>query len=165
MPPPPQPMKKSPWDAYREAHHIDGYVEAGHLYKPDFPGRTASRTHVVFKPGEEHLCREDQMGRLVCDYRPINRITEPMAFMMQHAWEMATWMASKLWKSLMDMLSGFNHVATAARAAELLAVQISRGVYCPASMPFGGKNAPAVMQTMVTECFEALIAADLFRAS
>ncbi len=70
---------------------------------------------------------------------------------------MVTWMASKLWKSVMDLLAGFNHVATTERAAELLAVQTSRGLYCPASMPFGGKHAPAVMQTMVSECFDELI--------
>ena len=108
VPPAAQATRLGPGDQRKEWHHLEREMKLGH-YVPataDEPGETASRVHVVPKPGEEKIPEEERMGRLVCDYRKVCEITECEPGVQTNGDKMTMWMASSLWKSLCDLLLG-----------------------------------------------------------
>ncbi len=64
----------------------------------------AARNHVVAK-------KDDPMGRLICDFRPLNRVTIKRPCAVGDCFNKTRTLASKLYKSGLDAWSGFNQLA------------------------------------------------------
>ena len=73
----------------------------------------------------------------MCDYRKICSLTECEPGSATDADTMSYWLAGKLWKSLGDLLWGFNHIVLTRRAAKLLQIATTMGILKPTVLPFG----------------------------
>lgn len=154
LPPPVQPAKLSPNEQRQERHHLLREMKIGHMARPTEPGSTSSQCRPVRKPGDEALPEPEQMGRLVIDYRKTNWATCREAPTTQDAEALLAFLTACLWKSVLDLLWGFNHVILTQRASRLMAVMSSMGLLNPTVLTFGIHNGPTGLQTIVNGVYE-----------
>ena len=64
--------------------------------------------------------------------------------------------------SMLDAVSGFNHVPNTRRARKALAMITLSGVYLPVCLPFGPLNGPEVFQRLMHEIFRARLLKEWF---
>ena len=134
--------------AKKEQHHIKSAMDMGHLItpEPEDIGPWATATHVVFK-------KDSDWGRLICDFRALNKATIPMPISISDVRDQVRNVAQKLWKSLFDALHGFNQISASKSARKLLQIQSSLGLKQWSVMPFGVINGPSVYQNMMQQVF------------
>ena len=99
--------------------------------------------------GKEH-------GRMVVDYRALNRRTERGHFPMPNIWELLRSMSGGRWISAFDLNLGFHHMAVTERAAELLSFTVPQGQYLWNTLPMGPCNGPQTFQSAMTHSFESV---------
>ena len=109
----------------------------GHLRAPTDSQKSewSTRTHVVFK-------KDDEMGRWICDFRPLNAVTRKRPTPIGEVFAKTRLLAGRRWKSGLDAWSGFNQMRASERASRLLQIITSKGVRQWAVRPFGVTNAP-----------------------
>ena len=120
----------------------------GHLRVPTDAQKSewATRTHVVSK-------KDDSMGRWICDFRPLNRVTKKRMTAIGDAFRKTRALASKMWKSGLDAYSGFNQMEASERASRLLQIITSFGVRQWTVLPFGVTNGPPYFQEMMLDLY------------
>ena len=77
---------------------------------------------------------------------------------------MVDFLCRGLWKSLLDLRWGFNHLVLTKRAAELMTIISSLGLLEPTVLNSGIHNGPTAMQTCINGTYEAERAAGNARA-
>jgi len=95
----------SPKEQEKEQYHVDKAMRLGHLKIPTDKQKSnwATRTHVVFK-------KDDPMGRWICDFRPLNRVTVKRPCVVGDVFNKTRALSSKLYKSGLDAWSGLNQL-------------------------------------------------------
>ena len=97
-------------------------------------------------------------GRLVNDYRAINRLLRRMAGRMRNMPQALRELSGGIYKSLLDLLWGFNQLRCTERASKLLTVVTEDGCFEPTVCPFGVHNAPPAFQTVLDYEFDEYVA-------
>ena len=94
--------------------------------------------------------KESKTRRMVGQYMKLNKMTKPHAGFLPNMEEMIENMASKRFKSKLDLRSGFWQVGLTERARDLTAFTIPNGrVFRWNCMPFGLQGAPGIFQEMM----------------
>ncbi|QRW10290.1 Retrotransposable element Tf2 protein [Ceratobasidium sp. AG-Ba] len=101
--------------------------------------------------------RKDGSLRLVTDYRKINNITIPDQFPMPLQVELVDQVKNAKIYSKLDLRWGFNNIRIKERDEWKTAFRTAYGIYEYLVMPFGLKNAPAVLQRMMNDIFRHLL--------
>ena len=130
----------------------------------EFLESESSEEYVAPPTPTEKLSEEERWGRLVCDYRKVCEITECEPGVQTNGDEMTMWMAAALWKSLCDLLWGYNHIILTRRVARLLQIATSLGLLKPTVLPFGIHGGPTGFQVCVNDAFKELIRAKKVKA-
>ena len=132
-------------DAQEIEKQVDELIKAG-LVEP-FPVGTFPKfctpTFLVDK-------KESKTRRMVGQYAKLNQRTTPHAGFLPNMEEMIENLASKRFKSKLDLRSGFWQIGLSDRAQELTAFTIPNGrCFRWKCMPFGLQGAPGVFQEMM----------------
>jgi len=91
--------------------------------------------------------------RMVVDYRKVNSRTVRSTFLIPRGDDQKQRVASAHLITMLDAVSGFNHVPNTRRARKALAMVTLSGVYLPVCLPFGPLNGPEVFQRLMHEIF------------
>ncbi len=93
----------SPAQSRKERYHVNKEEALGRLRTPtkEQASEWCTRTHVVHK-------KDDEMGRWICDFRPLNSATEKRGITIGDCHDKVRALAGMLWKSIFDCWSGFN---------------------------------------------------------
>ncbi|QRW03545.1 Retrotransposable element Tf2 protein [Ceratobasidium sp. AG-Ba] len=100
--------------------------------------------------------KKDGSLRLVTDYRKINNITIPDQFPMPLQVELVDQVKNAIYSKL-DLRWGFNNIRIKEGDEWKTAFRTAYGIYEYLVMPFGLKNAPAVLQRMMNDIFRHLL--------
>ena len=140
--------KLSPKEQEKERYHVKKAERSGHLRVPTDEQKSewATRTHIVFK-------KDDDMGRWICDFRPLNRVTKKRMTALGDVYTKTRRLASRLWKSGLDAWSGFNQLRATERAKRLLQIITSSGLRQWEVLPFGVTNGPSYFQEFMLDLF------------
>ncbi|QRV74416.1 Retrotransposable element Tf2 protein [Ceratobasidium sp. AG-Ba] len=101
--------------------------------------------------------KKDGSLRLVTDYRKINNITIPDQFPMPLQVELVDQVKNAKIYSKLDLRWGFNNIRIKEGDEWKTAFRTAYGIYEYLVMPFGLKNAPAVLQRMMNNIFRHLL--------
>ncbi|QRV79674.1 Retrotransposable element Tf2 protein [Ceratobasidium sp. AG-Ba] len=101
--------------------------------------------------------KKDGSLRLVTDYRKINNITIPDQFPMPLQVELVDQVKNAKIYSKLDLRWGFNNIRIKEGDEWKTAFRTAYGIYEYLVMPFGLKNAPAVLQRMMNDIFRHLL--------
>ncbi|QRW07203.1 Retrotransposable element Tf2 protein [Ceratobasidium sp. AG-Ba] len=101
--------------------------------------------------------KKDGSLRLVTDYRKINNITIPDQFPMPLQVELVDQVKNAKIYSKLDLRWGFNNIRIKEGDEWKTAFRTAYGIYEDLVMPFGLKNAPAVLQRMMNDIFRHLL--------
>ncbi|QRV77028.1 Retrotransposable element Tf2 protein [Ceratobasidium sp. AG-Ba] len=101
--------------------------------------------------------KKDGSLRLVTDYRKINNITIPDQFPMPLQVELVDQVKNAKIYSKSDLRWGFNNIRIKEGDEWKTAFRTAYGIYEYLVMPFGLKNAPAVLQRMMNNIFRHLL--------
>ncbi|QRV99471.1 Retrotransposable element Tf2 protein [Ceratobasidium sp. AG-Ba] len=101
--------------------------------------------------------KKDESLRLVTDYRKINNITVPDQFPMPLQVELVDQVKNAKIYSNLDLRWGFNNIRIKEGDEWKTAFRTAYGIYKYLVMPFGLKNAPAVLQRMMNDIFRHLL--------
>lgn len=140
--------KLSPKETEKERFHIEKETQLGHLRVPTDEQKSewSTRTYVVFK-------KDDPNGRWICDFRPLNRATIKRVSPMGDVFAKVRSFASRLWKSGLDALSGFNQMRATERAKRLMQIITTMGVRQWEVLPFGVCNGPPYFQEFMPDLY------------
>ena len=72
--------------------------------------------------------KDDPNGRLICDFRALNRATVKRPTPLGDLGTKVRSLAAKRWETALDALSGFNQMSATERAARLLQIITSHGI-------------------------------------
>jgi len=138
----------SPEQARKERYHVAKEEALGHLRTPaqDELSEWSTRTHVVHK-------KDDEMGRWICDFRPLNLATEKRGITIGDISDKVRALANTLWKSCFDCWSGFNQIGATDFARKCMTIATSLGLRQWTVMPFGVCNGPACFQATMLDIF------------
>ena len=128
-------------------YHLERHTRLGNITRGASPW--CSPGFIVKEKGKEH-------GRMVVDYRALNRRTERGHFPMPNIWELLRSMSGGRWISAFDLNLGFHHMAVTERAAELLSFTVPQGQYLWNTLPMGPCNGPQTFQSAMTHIFESV---------
>ncbi|QRV96825.1 Retrotransposable element Tf2 protein [Ceratobasidium sp. AG-Ba] len=103
--------------------------------------------------------KKDGSLRLVTDYRKINEITIPDQFPMPLQVKLVDQVKNAKIHSQLDLRWGFNKIHIKKGDEWKTAFRLAYGIYEYLVMPFGLKNAPAVLQRMMNHLFRHLLGA------
>ncbi|QRV77082.1 Retrotransposable element Tf2 protein [Ceratobasidium sp. AG-Ba] len=103
------------------------------------------------------LKKKDGSLRLVTDYQKINNITIPDQFPMPLQVELVDQVKNAKIYSKLDLRWGFNNIRIKEGDEWKTAFRTAYGIYEYLVMPFGLKNAPAVLQRMMNDIFRHLL--------
>ncbi|QRV73517.1 Retrotransposable element Tf2 protein [Ceratobasidium sp. AG-Ba] len=101
--------------------------------------------------------KKDGSLRLVTDYQKINNITIPDQFPMPLQVELVDQVKNAKIYSKLDLRWGFNNIRIKEGDEWKTAFRTAYGIYKYLVMPFGLKNAPAVLQRMMNDIFRHLL--------
>ena len=140
--------KYSLTQARKEAHHIDKEMKLGHLRTPteEQLSEWTTKVHTVYK-------KEDEFGRLVCDFRLLNKATIKKPIQIGCCFEKARAIAGKRWKTAFDALYGFNQIKATENASRLMTIVTAQGLRQWTVCPFGVTNGPSYFQHMMQHLF------------
>ena len=93
------------------------------------------------------------MGRWICDFRPLNKVTKRRQTALGDVFSKVRTLASKRWKSGLDAWSGFNQMLASERASRLLQVITSFGLRQWTVLPFGVTNGPSYFQEFMLNLY------------
>ena len=128
-------------------YHLERHTRLGNITRGASPWWSPG--FIVKEKGKEH-------GRMVVDYRALNRRTERGHFPMPNIWELLRSMSGGRWISAFDLNLGFHHMAVTERAAELLSFTVPQGQYLWNTLPMGPCNGPQTFQSAMTHIFESV---------
>ena len=102
------------------------------------------------------VCKRDsEWGRLICDFRELNRATVP------HPSPVSGYLYGKVrelsryhFKTGLDAYEGFNQLAASENASRLMQVLTARGVRQFTLLPFGVVNGPAYFTEDMLNIFD-----------
>ena len=97
---------------------------------PPFPAREFA----------EH--RRQRKRRIVVDYRRVNARTQRSVYHVRNAAGVVQDAAGSVWMTLVDAVTGFNHIVNTRRAKEMLAILARSGQFLPQCLTFGPHNGP-----------------------
>ena len=128
-------------------HHVEKQVELGNLVRSASPYAAAGDT--IREAGKEH-------GRLVIDYRRLNRRTIRHHNPIPDIFATLRDMADSRRLTALDLDTGFHHLGLTARASERLAVVVPEGQYRWLTLPMGPTNGPPSFQQAVSRVLAAV---------
>ena len=99
---------------------------------------------------------------MVVDYRKVNSRTVRSTFLIPRGDDQKQRVAAARLISMLDAVSGFNHVPNTRRARKALAMITLSGVYLPVCLPFGPLNGPEVFQRLMHDIFQARLLKEWF---
>ena len=140
--------KRSPEEKKRQRYHLQKEEAAGHLRIPTDAQKSdwATRTHIVSK-------KDDPMGRWICDFRPLNRLTIKRVTALGDVFSKTRSLAAKVWKTGLDAWSGFNQMNATERARQLMQIITDFGVRQWTVLPFGVANGPSYFQEFMLDLY------------
>ena len=140
--------KMSPQMVEREKYHVEKEMKLGHLRVPTDEQKSdwATRTHIVSK-------KDDPMGRWICDFRPLNRVTKKRMTAIGDVFSKTRSLASKKWKSGLDAWSGFNQLNATERARRYMQIITSLGMRQWTVLAFGVTNGPSYFQEFMLNLY------------
>ena len=100
--------------------------------------------------------------RMVVDYRKVNSRTVRSTFLIPRGDDQKQKVAAAHLISMLDAVSGFNHVPNTRRARKALAMITLSGVYLPVCLPFGPLNGPEDFQRLMHDIFRARLLKEWF---
>ncbi len=80
--------------------------------------------------------------RMVADYRRVNARTRRSVFIIPRGHDQKAAVAPAHFVTMLDAVSGFNHLPNTHRACKMLALVTLSGIYQPVNLPFGPLNGP-----------------------
>jgi hypothetical protein len=80
--------------------------------------------------------------RLVVDYRRVNARTLRSMYLVRKSSDVLCEAAGSVWMTLLDAVTGFNHILNTRRAMEMLALLWRTGQFLPVCLTFGPHNGP-----------------------
>ena len=86
--------------------------------------------------------RKQRKRRIVVDYRRVNARTLRSVYFVRNAAGVVADAAGSLWLTLLDAVTGFNHVVNTDRARKMLAILARSGQFLPRCLTFGPHNGP-----------------------
>jgi len=140
--------KLAPLEQTNERHHVRKGEGLGHLRVPTDAQKSewATRTHIVKK-------KDDPMGRWICDFRPLNRVTVKRMTPLGDVFTKTRTLASRRWKSGLDAWSGFNQMRATERAQRYMQIITSKGLRQWTVLPFGVTNGPSYFQEFMLHLY------------
>ncbi len=99
---------------------------------------------------------------MVVDYRKVNSRTARSTFIIPRGDDQKQKVAAARLISVLDAVSGFNHVPNTCRARKALAMVALSGVYLSVCLPFGPLNGPEDFQRLMYEIFRARLLEEWF---
>ena len=136
--------KYSQIEEEKEQFHINKKEAAGHLRILDATeiSEWATKVHMVHE-------KDDDIGTLLCDLRPLDKATVKRACAVGDVLEKARSLAAKRWKSGLDALSGFNQMRASERDSRPMTIITSTGFLQWTCLPFGVTNGQSDFQEMM----------------
>ena len=92
------------------------------------------------KEAPEH--RKQHKRRIVVDYRRVNARTRRAVYYVRPAAGVVAEAAGSIWFSILDAVTGFNHIVNTPRARRMLAIVSRSGQFLPRCLTFGPMNGP-----------------------
>ena len=74
------------------------------------------------------------------DYRKVNARTLRAVYYVRNASDVIGQAAGSLWYTLVDAVTGFNHIVNTERARQMLAILSRSGQFLPRCLTFGPAN-------------------------
>ena len=99
---------------------------------------------------------------MVVDYRKVNSRIVRSTFLIPRGDDQKQKVAAAHLISMLDAVSGFNHVPNTRRARKALAMITLSGVYLPVCLPFGPLNGPEDFQRLMHDIFRARLLKEWF---
>ena len=101
-------------------------------------------------------------GRVIVDYRELNRITVRKFFIIPNSDGIKATVAGSKYLSVGDLKEGFNQVDNETETSQKMAVLSVTGSYLPRGLTFGPVNGPEDFQGLVFEVFARRLYKDHF---
>ena len=76
------------------------------------------------------------------DYRRVNARTLRAVYFVHNAAGVVAEAAGSIWMTLLDAVTGFNHIVNTERARRMLAILARSGQFLPRCLTFGPHNGP-----------------------
>ena len=86
--------------------------------------------------------RRQRKRRLVIDYRRVNARTMRSVYYVRDIDGVISTAAGSVWLTMLDAVTGFNHIVNTRRAKEMLAIVARCGQFLPRCLTFGPHNGP-----------------------
>jgi hypothetical protein len=86
--------------------------------------------------------KKSRKRRIVVDYRRVNARTRRAVYHVRTAASVICEAAGSIWMSLLDAVTGFNHIVNTPRAKRMLAIVARSGQFLPRCLTFGPMNGP-----------------------
>ena len=86
--------------------------------------------------------RKQRKRRIVVDYRRVNARTLRSVYFVRNAAGVVAEAAGSIWLTLLDAVTGFNHIVNTERARKMLAILARSGQFLPRCLTFGPHNGP-----------------------
>ena len=86
--------------------------------------------------------KKQRKRRIVVDYRKVNARTLRAVYYVRNASDVIGQAAGSLWYTLVDAVTGFNHIVNTERARQMLAILSRSGQFLPRCLTFGPANGP-----------------------
>jgi len=86
--------------------------------------------------------RRQRKRRIVVDYRRVNARTRRSVYYVRPAAGVVADAAGSVWMTLLDAVTGFNHIVNTDRARKMLAILARSGQFLPRCLTFGPHNGP-----------------------
>jgi hypothetical protein len=138
---PPYRLKGPEQDALEACVRDD--LKSGQLVRGDGSEEWTSPAFVVRYP----------KVRMVVDYRRVNARTRRSVFILPRGDDQKAAVAPAHLVSMLDAVSGFNHLPNTHRARKVLAMVTLSGIYQPLNLPFGPLNGPEDFQKVMHSIF------------
>ena len=132
------PFKRGKEEDKKVEYHIQKRLKDGVL-KPAVSGEWSTPAFVVPK-------KDDEKGRMVCDYRKVNERTKMVVHPLPLTEDILREALGSEWYSSYDAYGAFNQLELTENAKEVLAVITTQGLFRWEVLPFGPKNGPTVFQ-------------------
>ena len=139
---------RNPHNQQETQRLIDEFLEAGIIQESNSP---------YAAPGFIVPRKENRPGRLVVDYRALNKITIPDASPLPHGEDLLQELGKGYkYFSKLDLKSGYHQFRIPPVDRSKTAFVISQGHYEFLVLPMGPQNAPAAFQKIMYKSYEAM---------
>ena len=140
--------RMSPEESKKVAYHVAKYEKSSQLRIPTDEQKSSWATRVLIVQK-----KDDPNGRLICDFRALNRSTLKRPTPLGDVPSKVRQLATRFWKSALDALSGFNQMQATERAARLMQIITAVGLRQFVVLPFGVTNGPPYFQEAMLDLY------------